>query len=49
MSKSRRITLLFILILLVGVLGFVARINHSLEETYSIEVSNQPEEILQEG
>lgn len=43
MSKSRRITLLFILIFLVGVLSFVARINNSLENSHSIKVSTQPE------
>lgn len=38
MKKSTGITLLFVLIFLVGVLGFVAYINNSLERSSDIMV-----------
>ena len=42
MKKSTGITILFVLIFLVGVLGFVAYINHSLESMQDVEVKLAP-------
>lgn len=46
MRKSTGITLLFVLIFLIGVLGFVAYINNSLEQMEEVQVTpTQGEEI----
>lgn len=49
MNKPRRIILLFVLIFLVGVLSFVARINNSLEKSHSIPVSKQTDTLSDQG
>ena len=40
MKKPNRTTMLFILIFLVGVLGFVTYINKSLENAHKVEVTD---------
>lgn len=42
MSKSNKVTLVFILIFVVGVLSFVAYINHSLNNPV-LSLSNDPD------
>lgn len=46
MDKFTKITILFVLIFLVGVLGFVTYINRSLDKPQKIDLTNSSEEII---